>query len=80
MREEWKDIEGYEGVYQISNSGRIKRIKIWNGKKFITGEKILKPYLNGKNGKYLKITLHKDKKAKRVYVHRLMAQTYLGLK
>ena len=27
MIEEWKDIEGYEELYQISNLGRVRRIK-----------------------------------------------------
>lgn len=31
MKEEWKDIKGYEGLYQISNFGRIKSLKKWNG-------------------------------------------------
>lgn len=31
-KEEWKDITGFEGLYQVSNSGRIRRIKFINGK------------------------------------------------
>ena len=49
--EEWKDIKGYEGLYQISNKGRVKSL----AKEIITnngysvcvkkyGEKILKPH------------------------------------
>ena len=41
MTEEWKDIDGYEGIYQISNFGRVKSLYGWNGKKYINREKIL---------------------------------------
>ena len=27
MEEIWKDIEGYEGLYQVSNLGRVKSLK-----------------------------------------------------
>ena len=27
MNEIWKDIEGYEGYYQVSNTGKVKRLK-----------------------------------------------------
>ena len=42
MTEVWKDIEGYEGVYQVSNFGQIKslRRKIHN---YIKDDRILKP-------------------------------------
>ena len=32
MKEIWKDIEGYEGIYQISNTGKVKSLdrKVWN--------------------------------------------------
>lgn len=36
MKEVWKDIEGYEGLYQVSNLGRVKRVitdRILKGKK-----------------------------------------------
>ena len=39
MKEEWRDIEGYEGLYQVSNLGRIKSFLYHNG----TNERIIKP-------------------------------------
>ena len=49
--ETWKAIAGYEGLYEVSDKGRVK--SLWNGK-----EKILKP---GKNSSgYLLVSLHKD--------------------
>lgn len=64
----WKDIEGYEGLYQVSNLGRVKSLKF--GK-----EKILKPRDNGIG--YLKVILFKDGKGKHLYVHRLVAQAFI---
>ena len=50
MKEEWRDIKGYEGLYQISNLGRIKSLKDNHGK---YREKILKP--GNSKGKLFKI-------------------------
>ena len=48
MNEEiWKDIEGYEGLYQVSNWGRVKRLRF-------NKEKIMKAT---KGTKYYKINL-----------------------
>ena len=68
MTEIWKDVEGYEGDYQISNFGRVKSFK----------SKL--PYLINKfvNGGYYKLSLHKNGVAKRnVCVHRLVATAFI---
>ena len=65
----WKDIEGYEGIYQVSNLGRTKRL-YKNDK-----EKILKPFSN-KDG-YLIVNLCKEGKVKSRSVHRLVAQAFI---
>ena len=49
MNEEWRDIKGYEGLYQVSNLGRVKSLRDKNNKK---RELILKPKIM-RNG-YLK--------------------------
>lgn len=68
MQEVWKDIKGYEGLYQISNFGKVKSLY---------SNKILK---NGNNGKgYLFVFLCKDKNSKRFYIHRLVAVHFLPL-
>lgn len=68
MKEVWKDITGYEGLYQISNLGRVK--SFWN-----TKEKIL---MNLKdNFGYLKVCLCKDGKKKQFKVHKLVAEAYI---
>lgn len=65
----WKDIEGYEGLYKVSNLGRIKRF-FKNG-----NEHILKPVLN-KFG-YLCVGLYKNGIQKWFKVHRLVAMAFL---
>ena len=66
MQEIWKDIKDYEGLYQVSNLGRVKSLKKTiirnNNYKQTFKEKILKPGL-AKNG-YLTVMLFKNKKGK----------------
>lgn len=66
--EEWKDIEGYEGLYQVSNLGRVK--SLWFDK-----EKILKAYKNRYG--YLCIGLCKYGKKKTYKIHRLVASAFI---
>ena len=84
MAEKWKDIKGYENIYQVSNLGRIRsldRIYVqpsrWGTsmlKKY--KGKVLNPTDNG-NG-YLIISLRDDnRKRKSFYVHRLVAEHFL---
>ena len=56
MFEQWKDIKGYEGLYQISSFGRVKSLNYRRSGK----TKILK--LNKHKYGYLHIQLHKDKR------------------
>ena len=75
----WKDIEGYEGYYQVSNMGRIKSLErkckcCGGGTKTIQG-KVLK--LADDKG-YLKANLLKEGKVKRYFVHRLVAIAFLS--
>ena len=67
----WKDIKGYEGLYQVSNLGRVKSLNYNHTKK----EKILKPQLM-RNG-YLRINLHVINKNKIFNVHRLVADAFI---
>lgn len=75
MTEVWKDIPGYEGVYQVSDKGRIKSLqrRVWN---YTKPEKILKPH-HKPNG-YRQVGLRKEGcEAKHAYVHRIVAQAFL---
>ena len=64
--EKFKDIDNYEGLYQISNYGRVFSVK---------SNKFLKPFKNQDN--YLQVQLYKDGKSKLYLVHRLVAQAFL---
>ena len=68
MDEIWRDIEGYEGLYQISNKGNVK--SLYNG-----SERILKPRDNGRG--YYKIELYNDGVRKYFKLHRLVAQAFI---
>lgn len=72
MEEVYKDIEGYEGLYQVSNLGNVKSFVDNNG---VAREKVLKPRINGRG--YLHVDLCKNKKKKIYLVHRLVAQAFI---
>ena len=74
--EVWKDIPGYEGLYQVSNLGRVKSFpkKKGCGVGYTQKELILK---SASNGHYLFVVLRKDRKPKMCYVHRLVAQAFI---
>lgn len=81
-QEIWKDIENYEGYYQISNLGRVKsleRYKKIKTKKVLLKERIMKPHKQyGKSdNEYLDIILYKNGKSERFYVHRLVAKAFI---
>lgn len=67
--EQWRDITGYEGLYQVSNYGRVRR-QYQNGK-----VRILKPIDGGRG--YLRVTLSKNDTKNNCFIHRLVAQAFL---
>lgn len=78
MVEIWKDIEGYEGLYKISNLGNVESIEL----KYINSL----GYEVTKNGcflskhftkKYYQISLYKNGKSNRFYLHRLIALAFI---
>lgn len=75
----WKDIKGYEGLYQISNLGNIKSLRKWNGARgkhyYEPCERILTPTDNGYG--YSIIGLQKNCIRKNHYVHRLVAEAFI---
>jgi hypothetical protein len=78
MKEIWKDIPGYEGLYQVSSLGRVKslgrNVMKWNHYSF-QPEKILRACTD--NYGYLIVGLYKEKKLKSFKVHRLVAQAFI---
>jgi len=67
MEEIWKDVKGYEGLYKVSNFGRVKSLKYGR-------ERILK---TGKGSYYLTVSLYFDNKLKTAKVHRLVAMAFI---
>lgn len=81
MQEEWKDIVGFEGIYQISNFGRVKSLPklVERGKwgSFTLPERLLHPNVNKSRG-YVEITLGTKKcPGRRFKVHRLVAEAFI---
>ena len=65
----WKDVPGYEGLYKVSNFGRVKSMPRGGFKGGFLG--------NEDNEGYIKVTLSKDGKIKNFSVHRLVASLFL---
>ena len=80
----WKDIEGYEGLYQVSNLGRVRSLDkpmvVYGFQKIpintIRKGKVLSPRLS-QDG-YEKVSLTKDKKPNNLFVHRLVAKAFIS--
>lgn len=78
MQEIWKDITGFEGLYQVSNLGRIKSLKrnVKNAhSERIIKEKILK---QSEGKKYMHVRLSKNCKTSTKLVHRLVAEAFIS--
>ena len=78
MREEWRDVVGYEGLYQVSNLGRVKGVarKVnRNGHMVSVPERLLNQSDNT-NG-YLRVSLSKGNHVKQAFVHRLVAEAFV---
>src|SRR5258706_1418925 len=75
---DWKWATGYEGCYKIFTSGEIQsasRSVIYNGTISLSEEKILKP---STDGNYFTVTLSKKGKHRKVLIHRLILETFIG--
>lgn len=77
--EEWRDVDGFEGFYQVSNLGNVRSLD-----RYVSYKGIGSALLKGKKMKlsqsvsgYLYVTLQKDGKFKRFRVHRLVAQAFI---
>ena len=79
MKEIWKDYKNYEGLYQVSNLGRMRSLDRWvnskNGSMQFRKGRILK-LGNNKQG-YLSVNLCKNNKIKTYLVHRIIAEVFL---
>lgn len=73
--EEWRDIEGYEGLYQVSDWGRIKGLE-----RFSTNNIFIKEHIKSKHSDkdgYEMVNLKKNGKHSTKKVHRLVANAFI---
>lgn len=68
----WRNVLGYEKLYQISNHGRVKRLIGWK----CWRERVLKPGDNGRGHGW--IYLYKNNIRKKCYIHRLVLKVFVG--
>ena len=73
MIEEWRPIEGYEGLYEVSNIGRVRSVDRFYYR--LHKGKVLSP-TKDRYG-YLTVTLNCNGKSKTIKIHRLVAQAFL---
>ena len=73
--EEWRPIAGYEGLYAVSNMGRIKSLPRDTGNQYRERETILK--LRSYKTGYRYVNLYKDHKMKSATVHRLVTIAFI---
>lgn len=78
QKSEWKDIKGYEGIYQISNTGLVRRLE-WRQKRenmtVTYKERTRRVYINSMG--YPCVTLSKDGKSKPYTIHRMLAEAFI---
>lgn len=72
MKEEWKDIKDLEGLYQVSNWGRVKSLITDKNRR----KRILKQHNRG-NGYLFVVLTNNEHQSKNISVHRLVAETFL---
>lgn len=76
--EQWRPIKGFEGLYEVSDLGRVKsvsRVIARGDVRQTVNERILSPKLSKKG--YLIVGLHRCAKTQHKYVHRLVAEAFL---
>ena len=75
MKEIWKDVAGYEGLYQVSNKGNVRSLDHAVGNRFYSGRSV-KQRLDSYG--YLIVTFFKRGTRKDYKVHRLVATTFIS--
>ena len=81
MTENWREIKEYEGLYEVSNWGRVRSLGMWTnirggGKRWLAG-RVLIPHKD--RGGYLLVDLCKDGVRKTCKVHRLVSIAFPDL-
>lgn len=76
MKEQWLPIEGYKGLYEVSNFGEVKSLERFDSRGRHLKEKLLSP-VKIKNG-YLYVVLSKNGIKKPFTIHRLVYSAFVG--
>lgn len=69
MEEIWMPVKGYEGLYEVSNNGRVRSLKF---------DKIKELSLVDNGQGYLHVHLCKEGKRKHFFIHRLVVEAFIG--
>ena len=79
MKENWKEIDGYDGHYLISNTGVVKRLSYKTSRSDGTSRVLKEKTLKGKGNKraHKRVSLWKNGKSEDHYVHRLVANAFI---
>ena len=78
--ETWKDIPGYEGIYEVSDKGRVRTAENKTTHSVLRGERKWKQRVlqqKTDSGGYKRVSLWKNKKVKDFLVHRLVAMAFI---
>lgn len=71
----WRDIKGFEGLYQISNKGRVKSVERYSIQKHLIAEKFL--HIDHIQSGYCDVSLYINGKRHHRKVHRLVAEAFI---
>ena len=81
MEEIWKDVVGYEGLYEVSNYGRVRSCEFVlffkSGRKEIRPPRILRQNTDRRKDFYFFVRLSKEGKKKLFLIHRLVAEAFI---
>lgn len=78
--EQWKDIKGYEGSYQVSTLGNVKSLsrEMYNGQNYyMSKERILRPRTAKDKSHYASVMLRKNGCSRTIAIHRLVAEAFI---
>lgn len=74
--ENWKQVVGYEGLYEVSDIGRVKRVGKWSDRNRVSNRVIVTSIKKG----YAVAAVCKEGRVKHAYIHVFVAEAFLGPK
>lgn len=81
LQEEWRSVHGYEGLYEVSNRGRVRSLgrdtcRV-DGNRYVMPPRVLRAWRQ--NGEYRAVSLSKAGRVRKFLVHRLVARAFIGV-